>query len=55
MSNMSYCRFQNTFRDLVDCFDHMEDELSVEEELAKEALVDLCKNIVEDYAEWEDE
>ena len=36
MSNMSYCRFQNTYGDLVECLDALEQEcdLSTEEHLA---------------------
>lgn len=26
MSNMSYCRFENTYRELCDCVEHIEDE-----------------------------
>jgi hypothetical protein len=26
MANMSYCRFQNTLGDLLDCLDHLRDD-----------------------------
>lgn len=26
MANMSYCRFENTFNDLIDCFDNIHEE-----------------------------
>ena len=26
MANMSYCRFENTFNDLIDCFDNIWEE-----------------------------
>lgn len=41
MSNMSYCRFQNTLRDLQDCLDYLDDELDDEDEenARKEMLV----------------
>ena len=46
MSNMSYCRFQNTLSDLKDCMEHIEDEgLSEEEEEARERLKELCADI----------
>ena len=46
MANMGYCRFQNTLSDLRDCEEHLYDnDLSEEEEQAKERLVELCKNI----------
>jgi len=53
MSNMSYCRFQNTLGDLEDCFEHFEiegeDDLSMEEAQAREDMIELCRKIVELY------
>lgn len=52
MANMSYCRFQNTLIDLRDCYYNLDDEdLSPEEENAKQQLISLCKDIVEFYDE----
>ena len=48
MSNMSYCRFQNTRPDLEDCVEALEDidfnlaVLSKEERSAADALIQLC-------------
>jgi hypothetical protein len=28
MPNMSYCRFENTYNDLIDCLDNIRDEAS---------------------------
>ena len=43
---MSYCRFQNTLMDLQDCHDNMDDDdLSEEEQEAKNELIELCKEI----------
>ena len=66
MSNMSYCRFQNTRGDLQDCLDTMQGmdgyyqckkDLSSEEYSAMLALVQTCREIVEThdavYYEWE--
>ncbi len=55
MSNMSYCRFQNTLSDLRDCYDNMNDtdDLSLEEIKAYNRLVKLCKEIAEDYGDDE--
>jgi hypothetical protein len=50
MANMAYCRFTNTLLDLLDCEEHMDDELSVEETKARKRLIKLCKTIVEDYS-----
>ena len=55
MSNMSYCRFQNTDRDLADCEEILtnlfenngEAALSDEELKAAKRLVFRCANIIE--------
>jgi hypothetical protein len=49
MTNMSYCRFQNTLKDLKDCFDNMDDDLEGGEEKARVKLIELCQQIVDDY------
>lgn len=55
MSNMSYCRFQNTAADLEDCAeaDGMHDpaDLSAEEKRARLRLIDLCKEIASYYGD----
>ena len=49
MSNMSYCRFQNTSADLSDCMEHLfTDDLSEEEERARKSLIRKCKEIAAD-------
>lgn len=54
MSNMSYCRFENTLLDLQDCADALDSEgtakLSDSEKRAANALIKLCKRIANDYA-----
>jgi hypothetical protein len=47
MSNMSYCRFQNTLSDLRDCANHIDDILGEEEHEARLDLYDICKEIVD--------
>jgi hypothetical protein len=53
MPNMSYCRFQNTYRDLDDCYEAIinyeegKEELSEEEQAYKNKLIELCKEIVD--------
>ncbi len=59
MSNMSYCRFENTARDLQDCLDAIENgeinDLSSQYEVdALEELLEICKNIVTYKDEIED-
>jgi hypothetical protein len=54
MSNMSYCRFRNTLRDLEDCQDALEAmfdadcaPLSEEELTAAKRLVSKCQDILQ--------
>jgi L-asparaginase II len=57
MGNMSYCRFQNTLGDLRDCYEHMDsgNELSPEEQKARERLIKLCVDIAADFGEQDDD
>ena len=49
MANMSYCRFENTSRDLRDCLDAIEneeiDDLSSYEKDGLESLLEYCETI----------
>lgn len=48
MSNMPYCRFQNTLQDLRDCANHISDtDLSPDEASARERLISICREVVE--------
>lgn len=49
MANMSYCRFENTYRDLQDCYDNINNQLSDREHAYRERLVKLCEMMLEDY------
>ena len=57
MSNMSYCRFQNTLRDLKDCLVVLCDiggslsELSKEEARAADSLILVCEEIAGNFAQ----
>jgi hypothetical protein len=56
---MSYCRFENTARDLQDCLDAIQNgeinDLSSQYEVdALEELLEICKNIVTYKDEIED-
>lgn len=50
MSNMSYCRFQNTLSDLADCAEAVEtrEELSREESRARRYLFELMATMMEE-------
>ncbi len=50
--NMSYCRFTNTLRDLMDCQvvmfkDSKINDLSPEEARARQQLIELCHDIAQ--------
>lgn len=59
MGNMSYCRFENTLRDLEECFEALQDSSLYEvEENANEyekpcirALISQCKEIADEYGD----
>jgi hypothetical protein len=50
MGNMSYCRFENTLRDLRDCHRHLPNQnLSRNEAYSFMELVSLCREIADEY------
>ncbi len=52
MSNMAYCRYENTVHDLQDCYDHIhDDDLSPDEQLARKRLAAICADIANEYSE----
>jgi len=52
MMNMSYCRFENTYKALKECYDAMDDDnLSKEEQRYRMKLLKLCSNLAYDYEE----
>jgi hypothetical protein len=54
MSNMSYCRFENTLADLRDCYENWDSKLENESEVkARARMLKLCKDIVDDYGDDE--
>jgi exonuclease VII small subunit len=58
MANMSYCRFENTYRDLQDCYEAMAngtEDLSESENKYFERMLKLCKDIVAGFCEPEDD
>jgi len=54
MSNMSYCRFENTYADLEDCFDHMGEDVSESEKDYKQRMIKLCEQIARRYGDEEE-
>ena len=60
MSNMSYCRFQNTYKDLVDCLEALQaDEyLSKSEEQYMNKILSVAEDFIDvgtDYENNEEE
>ncbi|MDD1442766.1 hypothetical protein MEO93_20870 [Dolichospermum sp. ST_sed3] len=53
MANMSYCRFENTYSDLKDCFESLNennfDELSDREKAFAIRLVKLCSKFSDEF------
>jgi len=53
MGNMSYCRFENTYGDLDDCYDTLKektlDELSETEKKYAIRLIKMCRDIANDF------
>lgn len=50
MSNMSYCRFENAYNNLLDCADNMDDVfVSHNEADYRRRLIALCVEIALDY------
>lgn len=47
MPNLSYCRFQNTLPDILDCANHInDDDLSPEELRARNMIIFVCRQLV---------
>ena len=57
MANMSYCRFENTLRDLQDCKEAMSNDLdlSKSEQRSFVRMVKMCRDIAEMYEDCSDE
>ena len=53
MSNMSYCKFENTFYDFLDCLENFEEVYSKSELDFRERLYDLALRMVEEYEDFD--
>ena len=54
MGNMAYCKFENTYNDLQDCYEiiaNSNEPLSSSEEEYKKKLIKLCKDVALDFAD----
>lgn len=53
MPNMSYCRFENTYLDLMNCYYNMENSIYSDSEIHyKKKLIDLCARIADLYTDF---
>lgn len=52
--NMSYCRFENTYSDLADCVDALEDNNinSESEHNYARRMYDLCQKYIDTYEDF---
>lgn len=51
MANMSYCRMENTYMDLKDCYDEWENVSSESEERYRKKILELARDIIENCDE----
>jgi hypothetical protein len=56
MANMSYCRFENTYHDLVDCFDNIWNEAENErDERYRKNMIRFLKDRLDEIEELNEE
>ena len=55
MANMSYCRFVNTFQDLLDCQENISESVSKSEHKYRLKLIKLCRQIAEEFEDYSEE
>ena len=50
MPNMSYCRFENTMRDLRDCLDHIHKQCdNTYDESSRQEMIEMFNEISQDF------
>lgn len=56
MANMSYCRFENTFNDLIDCFDNIWEEAeNMRDERFRKSMIRFLKERIDEIEELSEE
>jgi len=54
--NMSYCQFENTFNDLIDCFDNIWEEAENErDERSRKRMIRFLKERIDEIEELNEE
>jgi hypothetical protein len=54
MPNMSYCRFENTFNDLLDCLRNITEETNSRDEMYRKRMLDLLITMVDNCSNESD-
>lgn len=55
MANMSYCRFENTYRDLDDCLANLGDpDMSESEKHYARRIYNICRSYVAEFEDIEE-
>lgn len=52
MPNMSYCRMENTYNDLLDCYENWENVNSKSEIMYKDKILELCKDLLSEEEDF---
>ena len=47
MANMSYCRFENTYHDLLNCLQNISEETNDRDERFRKQMIDILVELVE--------
>ena len=56
MANMSYCRFENTYNDLLDCFDNIWEEAENQrDERSRKQMIRFLKERIDEIEELSEE
>lgn len=56
MANMSYCRFENTYNDLLDCFENIWEEAENErDERSRKRMIQFLKERIDEIEELNEE
>lgn len=51
MPNMSYCRMENTFHDLQDCYENWNDVSKDSEKKYRSKILTMCREIITDFGD----
>jgi hypothetical protein len=51
MANMGYCRFENTYSDMMDCYYNINNNLSEREHKYREKILELCEQMISEFDE----